>query len=1104
MVARADILAGRAVILIDIQDTIEKQLRGIRSKMRMFANSMNEIGGDLFRGGLAGTVASVFPVKEFVTFQDEMLFLQTKVQATDESIKPLEKTIRNLGMTTSFSSQEVARAATMYAQAGFSIVEIQSALQAALDLSRGSQVDLTTSTTILSNAIRTFQVDASNAALFASKFTTAARLGTLDIVDLGESLKYSAGTFANFGLELDDVLGMITTLANSGLKASLAGTSLNTAFLNLASTAPKLKQLLGVELLEADFKNPIQALRKLEEGLSKFSKIEQAGILQQLVNIRGGRAIQGLLLQGLDKLEANIQTIRRSTDEARQSAMKLDSQLGGVFRRAVSAFQELMIAIGQTSEGPLAKFGERVTKVFNDLSRLSAKNQELVQTLLLIGPASLVAGVGILTLTMILGKLAMFLTPIMMLNSVLFSMAAKLVGGNIKGISNITNEFRLLAMSLRGITGPNIPIIRMFNALYTSVSRFSRLRGARGGILGGLFPGTQTAQGAVQAAQAVASAARATAAASNGLSGPMFASSFSSAGTSISTMRMGNDLSTAFWVNFQRQSPRIAQTTGKELSNAFWVNYRQQAPRVIEGTVRASRVARLTGPATSAAARAAGSAASPARAGRLLNAARTFFIFMDRVGMRVYDTVGSAFRIIGRGLAGAARLLPSIGRGISIAFQAVFNGANFTRAVRGVQLLWRGFRGVLTILNTMRRIAFAAGPLIWLEALLLFGDRIPVIKEMMAGLGNAFSNAFGNIADIFRDIGMEIGAITKGIGKLFGGDVAGGLADIQIGFNAIVDVIRDGLLHTWQTFVKDIQPGAEFIRNMILGVIATFQALGATLGAIFGTALQGGTILIKADGSLMETLKSIFSPENMEAFFAMLVSAIGAIGNGLIEAVGFVANTLIAIRETFEALISALAEIPIFGKAAAEAKASMAANPGMTRVDVVRTQVELRRAINNILNGIQNNFTTPIAGDPTASRQDRIRAEAAAEFGAALGDGMQDFDALDSLMAPSAEGLSNVMGELTEDLEGQRQDLLNAWIKNWDVNPAVKKQAEQMKQVLGPIGKAIVGDFQSTRGNMLQMVPRMEKLQEEANEKLDDANEHLVAIVKKPPAEFAA
>src|SRR5690606_37719701 len=118
MTARADILAGRAVILVNIQDTIDAQLRTIRGKMRAFTNSISEIGGDLFRGGLAGSIGSILPVKSFTDFQDSMLFLQAKLKDTGVDVQQLEKYIRHLGRTTSFTSKEVAEGAAVLAQAG--------------------------------------------------------------------------------------------------------------------------------------------------------------------------------------------------------------------------------------------------------------------------------------------------------------------------------------------------------------------------------------------------------------------------------------------------------------------------------------------------------------------------------------------------------------------------------------------------------------------------------------------------------------------------------------------------------------------------------------------------------------------------------------------------------------------------------------------------------------------------------------------------------------------------------------------------------------------------------------------------------------------------
>ena len=448
MATRSDILAGRAVVVVDIQDATDKGLRVLRSKLRVFSNSISEIGGDLFRGGLAGTAASIFPVKEFTNFQDQLLFLQTKLQVTDQAMKPLESRIRQLGMSTSFSSQEVAKAATAYAQAGFSLQETSAALQAALDLARGGQVDLATATTILSNSLRTFSADASEADAYASKFIAAARLGTLDLVDLGQSLTYASGTFATLGVGIDEVLGLITNLSTAGLKASLAGTSLQTAFSNLSGSAEKLKETLDVTLTEEDFKTPVNGIRKLEEALLKLPLLDRIKAVQSLVNIRGGRAVFGQILSGTDRLADITKQIAESTDEARSSAAKLDSRLGGVFRRAISAFQEFNLAIGKTSEGPLTSFGEGVAAFFNDMSQLSSKNSRFVQGLLLIGPVSLVAGAGLLFMTTVMSKMVMLIGPLISLNAVLFKTAAAIVGANVKAGAGLVTLIRTLPQAL--------------------------------------------------------------------------------------------------------------------------------------------------------------------------------------------------------------------------------------------------------------------------------------------------------------------------------------------------------------------------------------------------------------------------------------------------------------------------------------------------------------------------------------------------------------------------------------------------------------------------------------------------------------------------------
>jgi len=350
---RPDILAGRAVIVVSIQDKIDEQLRSIRSRLRRFANFTSELGGDLFRFGAVGTVGSVLPVREFMNFQDQLLFIQTKLQATDAQMVGLEGTIRDLGKSTSFTSTEVGRAAQQLAQAGFTIAEIQNGLQSTLDLARAGQLDLSTASQNIIQVMRAFNFEAKDSSEIASKFITAARLGPLSVVDLGEALKFTTTMASGLNVSLSDTLASITLLSQKGLRGTLAGTSINKALQSLAVNSDKVKELLDVDIDASDFTNLPDLFEKLNEALSQFDPKEQITILSQIASIRGARAI-GPLISQTERLRDVTGQISGSLTEARQAALKLDSRLGGVFRRALSAFQELLITIGEASEGPLS------------------------------------------------------------------------------------------------------------------------------------------------------------------------------------------------------------------------------------------------------------------------------------------------------------------------------------------------------------------------------------------------------------------------------------------------------------------------------------------------------------------------------------------------------------------------------------------------------------------------------------------------------------------------------------------------------------------------------------------------------------------------------
>ncbi len=402
--SRGQIYAGKAAILLTVQDSVDQGLRGVRSKLYKFSNSLGAIGGSLMTGGILGSIASGRMLKSFAEFSDELLNLQVKLgyfgklnsQQTIDMQK-LEETIRHLGRTTSFTAQEVAKSATELAQAGFSVDEILNSLQATLDLARGTGYGLADSAAMMANAIRTFNLDTNRANEVVSMFVRATRLGTIGIEDLREALKYVSGTAFNLEQTLPTVLGFMVQLSESGLKGSLAGTSLNVAMLNMIKNLEKLQGMVPGFQLKFDAKGAFDftgSLKELFAATKQMDTIKRTQLFGDIFNIRGARAVSSSL--EIDRIERFISSIADAGDEGRKAAVTMDSGLGGAIRRATSAIDDFAKTVGKLSGTTFKGLMEAVAPMMAVLDGLAINYTALTIAIAASPFALAAAGAGLL------------------------------------------------------------------------------------------------------------------------------------------------------------------------------------------------------------------------------------------------------------------------------------------------------------------------------------------------------------------------------------------------------------------------------------------------------------------------------------------------------------------------------------------------------------------------------------------------------------------------------------------------------------------------------------------------------------------------------------
>lgn len=406
--ARSRIIAGKAVIVIEAQNLVNKTLGKIRSNLHKFANEVGNIGEGLFRTGFFGSIASGAVVHSFIAFDDAMRDLRVNLdlfgksaQQVDAVMKPLERTIRSLAQTTPFNPTEVAGAAKELAKGGFTPKQITDSLQAVLDLSRATNTELGFSAEFLVRSMTTYGIATDRASEIVSQFVRSARKGTLGIEDLEAAMRYSSGTADTLGVSLQTMLSIFTVLSNRGLVGSIAGTSTNTAFSQLVKKAQQLKDIGKIDLvtgIREDGREAIDVIASLE-NLFRFAETlpftEQQTLFQDIFNLRGARSVAGLRKE-LEKVRDLRNQISNADDEGRESARIRDEGPGGSLRRLLSTLQDLNITLGQSTEKIIISIASTIKGLLEQLEKLAKLNPALT-ALIILSPGILVAaGVGML------------------------------------------------------------------------------------------------------------------------------------------------------------------------------------------------------------------------------------------------------------------------------------------------------------------------------------------------------------------------------------------------------------------------------------------------------------------------------------------------------------------------------------------------------------------------------------------------------------------------------------------------------------------------------------------------------------------------------------
>lgn len=309
--------------------------------------------------GAAGIGFGIYDtIKSYTDFEAQMKKVQAIADVSQDDFSALTEKAKEMGAITQFSATQAGQGLEYMAMAGWKTDQMLSGLPGIMNLAAASGEDLGRVSDIVTDALSAFGLQAEDSAHFADVLAKAATNSNTNVGLMGETFKYVAPIAGALKYSVEDVGLAIGLMANSGIKASEAGTSLRSIFVRMSAPpadAAKALNALGVSIKNTDgtvkpFRQTMLDLRKAFAGLSEVDKADFAS------KIAGQEAMSGLLAivnasdSDFEKLE---DALDHSDGAAAKAAATMNDNLKGALVSLSSAWESFQIEImsGKAGEG---------------------------------------------------------------------------------------------------------------------------------------------------------------------------------------------------------------------------------------------------------------------------------------------------------------------------------------------------------------------------------------------------------------------------------------------------------------------------------------------------------------------------------------------------------------------------------------------------------------------------------------------------------------------------------------------------------------------------------------------------------------------------------
>lgn len=429
----------------DFGTLAQQKVKAVGDALKATGDRMKDFGSSLTSTGRSLTTYVTAPIvgvgtaatKSAIDFETAMDKVQSvSLGATAKEMKDLEDLVLELSGSSKYSATEAADALYYMGLAGWDTAKMMQALPDVLALATAGDLDLGRASDIVTDYITAFGLTADDATRFVDVMAKTMVNSNTDVDQLGEAFKYVAPVAGSLGYSVEDVSFALGLMANNGIKAGQAGTSLRMFMQRLVKPTDEVQEAmdnLGISIANDDgslksFREVLDDIRSAlgqtnipaEELTAQITNLDEALEAGEITEEEYGQALESVMsaaygvngaekakngailagVRGMSGLLAIVNTtaedydtLTKAIEGTSQSAesiaeIMLDNTAGAMTKVKHSA-QNLGISLGKQL---LPYVNDGITSLGKLIERFSKLDDETKDTVIRIG--AIAAGVG--------------------------------------------------------------------------------------------------------------------------------------------------------------------------------------------------------------------------------------------------------------------------------------------------------------------------------------------------------------------------------------------------------------------------------------------------------------------------------------------------------------------------------------------------------------------------------------------------------------------------------------------------------------------------------------------------------------------------------------